>query len=385
MIVNQVSAPTVTTSASQNPICTGAPVTFSAAPTNGGSTPSYQWYKNGSTVGINSNAYTDNALANNDSVWCVMTSNATCASPLTATSNKVIITIAPNVTPSAIVSTPQTNVCAGTSITFTATPTNGGGAPVYQWYKNGIVQAGNTNTYSSVVLNNDSVWCIMTSNATCPVPTTATGNKIHMTVNATVTPTISITGTPNPICAGDSVMFTATITNGGANPVYQWKKNNVNVGTGVAIYGTTTLSNNDSVWCVLTSNAVCPSPSNVNSNKIHMTVNPIVTPTVSVTASQNPICTGASVTFTTSITNGGSVPVYQWYKNGTPVGSNAATYNFGAFASSDSVWCVLTSNANCASTTTAISNKVVITITPTVTPSVSISASLTTGVPFLYH
>ncbi len=381
MVVTQITAPTVAVSASQNPSCTGATIIFSAQPTNGGSSPAYQWYKNGNTVGTNSNTYSDNGLANNDSVWVVMTSNASCASPLTATSNKVIIVIAAPVTPSVTVSTPLTTVCASTSIAFTAAPTNGGAAPVYQWYKNGVVQAGNTNIYNSVVANNDSVWCIMTSNATCPVPATATSNKVQMTVSPTVTPTISITGTPGTVCAGDSVTFTATITNGGSTPAYQWMKNNVTVGNGTSVYGTRTLNPNDSVWCVLTSNAPCPSPSSVSSNKVRITVNPIVTPTVSVTASQNPICTGATVNFSTTITNGGGSPTYQWYKNGVAVGTGLSTYSFTGFASNDSVWAVLTSNAGCTSTPTATSGKVYISITPTVTPSVTISASSTTICP----
>lgn len=74
------------------------------------------------------------------------------------------------------------------------------------------------------------------------------------------------------------------------------------------------------MWCVLTSNAPCPSPVSVTSNKVSITVNPVVTPTVSVSASQNPVCTGASVTFTATITNGGT-PIYQWYKNGVTMGS----------------------------------------------------------------
>ncbi len=375
MVVNQVSAPTVTVSASQNPICVGGTITFSATPTNGGASPSYQWYKNGLIAGTNADTYTDNSLSTNDSIWCLMTSNASCASPLTATSNKVVVVIAPNVIPSVVVSTPQTSVCAGTSITFSAAPTNGGGAPVYQWYKNGIVQAGNTNTYTTAVANNDSVWCVMTSVATCPVPATATSNKLHLTVNPTVTPTISIVSSTNAICAGDSVTFTANITNGGATPIYQWKKNNVNVGNGTSVYGTSSLAAGDSVWCVLTSTAPCPSPASVISNKKKVTVNAIVTPTISVAASQNPICSGATVTFTASITHGGGAPIYQWYKNGATVGTSSSTYSDNALSSNDSVWCRLTSNANCASTTVATSNKVIITITPTVIPTVTISAS----------
>lgn len=186
----------------------------------------------------------------------VLTSNANCASTNTATSNKVIITITPTVIPAVSISAGANPICAGSSVTFTASPINGGASPTYQWYKNGVFQSGNTGTYtSSAVANNDSIWSIMTSNAQCPSPATATSNKVYMTVNPIVTPTVSITASKNPLCAGDSVTFTATITNGGANPAYQWKKNNLNVGSNSAIYGTTTLASNDSVWCVLTSNA----------------------------------------------------------------------------------------------------------------------------------
>ena len=378
VIVNQIVSPTISVSPSLNPSCTGSNVTFNASITQGGSNPAYQWYKNGSAVGSNQDNYTDNTLANNDSVWCILTSNATCVSPATVTSNKVVIVIAPQVVPSVTVTTPVTSICAGTSPIFTANPTNGGTSPSYQWYKNGVLQGGNTSTYTSSIANNDSVWCVMTSNATCPVPTTATSPKVHMTVNPVVVPTISITASVNPICAGDTVTFTAVITNGGSAPVYQWKKNGVNVGSNSATYGSVALANNDSVWCVLTSNAPCPSPASVTSTKVHVTVNPVVTPSITVNASQTTICTGTLVNFTSSINNGGSTPVYQWYKNGNTVGTNLSTYSDNTLAGSDSVWCVLTSNANCRSVSSATSNKIVITITTTVVPLVTVSASATT-------
>jgi hypothetical protein len=90
--------PTVTPSVSitANPsgsITAGTSVTFTAAPTNGGAAPAYQWKKGMATVGTNSNMYTNAALANNDAISCVMTSNATCPSPATGTSNTINMTV----------------------------------------------------------------------------------------------------------------------------------------------------------------------------------------------------------------------------------------------------------------------------------------------------
>jgi len=46
--------------------------------------------------------------------------------------------------------------------------------------------------------------------------------------------------------------FTATATNAGATPAYQWKLNGANVGTNSATYTNTALNDNDVVTCVLT-------------------------------------------------------------------------------------------------------------------------------------
>ncbi|MFM7768865.1 MAG: HYR domain-containing protein, partial [Bacteroidota bacterium] len=66
-------------------------ITFTATATNGGSTPSFQWKKNGVNVGTNSSTYTNNAWTNLDVVSCVMTSNALCVTGSPATSNSITV------------------------------------------------------------------------------------------------------------------------------------------------------------------------------------------------------------------------------------------------------------------------------------------------------
>ncbi|HLP51142.1 MAG TPA: T9SS type A sorting domain-containing protein, partial [Chitinophagales bacterium] len=122
-------------------------------------------------------------LADNDSVWTILTSNASCLATNTATSSNVVMDITPTVVPSVVVSASNTTICAGNQVDFTATATNGGALPVYQWYKNGVLQSGNTGSFSaSSLADNDSVYVVLQSNAVCPLPATATSDAIPVTV-----------------------------------------------------------------------------------------------------------------------------------------------------------------------------------------------------------
>ena len=92
-------------------------------------------------------------------------------------------------------------------------------------------------------------------------------------------------------------------------------------------------------------------------------VSGLVTPTISISASANTICSGSTVLFTASTTNAGSAPIYQWYKNGISVGANSATYSDASLINSDVVSCILTANS-CASNPIANSNLITITVNP---------------------
>src|SRR4030095_8171883 len=344
-------------------ICAGQSITFTATPTNGGATPTYQWMINGNPVaGQTGVTFTTTTLNNNEQVTVVMTSNDPCANPTTATSNVIQVTTA-SVTPSVTIVADQNPVCQGTTVTFTATPVNGGTTPSYQWQVNGVNVGTNSDTYSSSTLaDGDIVTVIMTSNANCVTTPTATSNQVTMTIT-TIVPSVTISSPTNSICSGQSITFTATPTNGGANPTYQWFVNGNPVAgqTGVT-FTTTTLNNNDQVTVVMTSNDPCANPTAATSNALQVTT-ASVTPGVSIVADQNPVCQGTTVTFTATPVNGGTTPSYQWQVNGANVGTNSDTYSSSTLADGDVVTVTMTSNANCVTTPTATSTPVTMTIT----------------------
>lgn len=359
LTVTNSLAPGVSIAASANPVCQGTPVTFTATPVNGGSSPIYQWKKNAAVAGGNSATYTDNALLNGDVITCTLTSSFPCATTPTANSNSITMTVNPPVTPTVSIAASNTSICQGTPVTFTASIANGGAAPVYQWKKNGSSVGTNSAAYTDNALaNGDVIQCILTSNANCAINNPATSNSIMMTVAANVTPQISIIASSNPVCPGTPVTFTAIINNGGPAPVYQWKKNGSNVGANVSTYTDNALANGDVVNCVLTSNANCTTSSNANSNNIVMVIIPPSPPQIVISANPNPFCIGSAVTFTAIYFNGGTNPGFQWKKNGSNVGTSSSTFVTGNLANGDVITCVLTSSSACATPPTATSNSI---------------------------
>jgi gliding motility-associated-like protein len=208
MNVIPVVRPSVSISTSSNNICAGTPVTFTAIPANEGSAPVYQWQVNGNNSGINSVTFSSSSLANSDVVSCVMTSNAACATPANATSNSITMAVSPQVNPSVSIAASANNICQGTPVTFTATPTSGGNTPDYQWMLNGNNAGTNGATFSSATLaNGDVVSCSMTSNAGCATPVSATSNSIAMNVHPL--PVVNAGGNKT-ISEGTSVLLNAT-------------------------------------------------------------------------------------------------------------------------------------------------------------------------------
>ena len=126
-------------------------------------------------------------------------------------------------------------------------------------------------------------------------------------VTTSLTPSINISVNKTTICTGTNVVFTATPTNGGSNPVYQWQKNGVNVGVNSASYVDSTLGDNDVIICNIVSNAGCLTTSNATSNQITMSV--MNKPTLTITGLKKSYCEDDSGVLLSATPSGGTFTV----------------------------------------------------------------------------
>ena len=236
--------------------------------------------------------------------------------------------------------TGSSNVCAGSSLTLTES-----GSGVWESGSTGVATvAGSTSSLSCVVTGITAGIATISYTVSNHCGSIATTKMV--TVNADVTPTISISTITDTLCAGSLAHFASVISNGGTAPVYVWRVNG----------GTTAFSsaysyiptNGDAVTAMLTSNAQCAVPASVTSNTVTMTVDPQLIPTVTIAASPaGPVLAGATVTFTATVTNGGS-PTYQWMLDGVAIpGATNTTYAANNFTNGDTVFCVVVSGGMC--------------------------------------
>jgi uncharacterized protein (TIGR02145 family) len=190
MTVNPNLVVSITISASANPFCQGSSVTFTGTPVNGSPTPSFQWQVNGINVGTNSPTYTYNP-ANGDLVLCILTSGAQCTTGNPATSNTIMM-IVNSILPAGVTIVASSNpFCPGSSVTFSATPINGGTTPAYQWKVNGVNAGTDSHTFTYNPTDGDSVRCVMTSNLNCVTGNPASSSEIIM--SGTLAPVVTFT------------------------------------------------------------------------------------------------------------------------------------------------------------------------------------------------
>ena len=224
--VNPQLTPSVNISSSDddNIICDGTEVIFTATPVNEGTSPSYQWKLNGNVEVQTAPSYTTSGLSDGDKVQVILTSSETCVTSNTATSNEITTQVNPMETPAVSITSndADNNFCQGTSVTFTATPINGGNSPSYQWKVNGSNAGSNSaNFTTSSLTNRDQVEVVMTSNASCLTTTTATSNSITNTVYSSLGATAPVIAGPTGVCPTNGTVTYSVSTDPNVQ-TYNW-------------------------------------------------------------------------------------------------------------------------------------------------------------------
>ncbi len=176
-------------------ICSGADVTFTATPSSGINSPTYQWKVNGGNVGTNSSSYSNSNLNNGDVVNCILTTSEACVTGSPATSNSISMTVTP------IPSTPgsisgSTGVCTGsTGNIYSVSPV--AGATSYNWTvpQDAAIASGAGNTSINVTFGLDSGTISVTAVNSC-------GSSSASTQTITINPPAP--GTPGNISGSSS-------------------------------------------------------------------------------------------------------------------------------------------------------------------------------------
>lgn len=259
LVTAKPTQPTVTFSA---PVCVGETLNLSAS---GSNNYSYEWYGPSGYTANTKNPTRSNTQLSHAGVYKVLATDNGCVSDTGQG------TISINPSPFVVItSSPADSICVGALASFTALPGNAGSNPQYNWYVNTQL-VGSGISYNTTNLNNqDVVYCEMTDNAKCSMPYTDQSNFLTMTVLPWLMPSVTITVSPTgPVQSGTYLTFTATATNAGNNPQYQWKRNGKDiVGATGSTWGALSLNNNDTITVEIISDYKCPQPTNAVSNKI---------------------------------------------------------------------------------------------------------------------
>ncbi len=289
-------------------VCPGTSVTYTAS-TNINAAD-FQWQVNGANVGINNSSYTYTPL-NADMVVCIATVSSGCYNVSADTSSAISMTVVANITPTISING-NSSMCPGSTATYTASTNVSGG--IFQWLINGNYAGSNSNSYSYIPSNGDSIECVVGTSWGCYTSATDTSNTIVIVLDSSITPTISI-GAPDSVCTGAHANYTAVSNVTGGS--YQWQVNGAYVGTNSTSYTHYPVQNGDQVSCGITAPASgCYSPTAAYSPAIVMTVVPLLTPTIAINGPAS-AAQGSSVTIGATINSAGSSYLIIWKDNGT--------------------------------------------------------------------
>ncbi|SDY95570.1 T9SS type B sorting domain-containing protein [Hymenobacter psychrophilus] len=370
------------TLATPPPLCAGTPFTFTAVADSAGATPTYQWFVNNAAVqGETNKTFTTSTLANGDRVRVDVTPTPGLCSSGVATAT-VTVTVTPKVTPKVTLATPAAQ-CAGTPLIFTASDTDAGTTPTYQWFVNNVAVQGETKkTFTSGTLRNGDQVRVQVTPTAGLCSTGSVSASVTVTVTRLVKTTVTL-ATPAAQCAGTPFTFTAVADSAGATPTYQWFVNNAAVqGETRPTFTSSTLRNGDQVRVDVTPTAgLCST--GLATASVTVTVTPLAQTAVTI-ATQPTQCAGTPLTFTATPTAAGATPTFQWFVNNVAVPNETrSTFTTSTLINGDRVRVDVTPTPGLCSTGLATAS-VTITVTPLAQTTVTLATppAQCAGTPF---
>jgi hypothetical protein len=286
-------------------------------------------------------------------------------------------------TPSIQITADNTVICEGATISFTASETNGGPTPLYEWFIGTVSQgAPNGNPmFVTTALNsvNNVVSAQLTSNASCATITQALSNSMQIIVSQGIgagTIGLSQTICYNTIPADLKELTAATGITGTA--VYTWETS-VDGATGwAAITGsqsgyafTTPLTQDLYIRRITTDPSISAPCNTATSNIIHITVGlPL---TAGVIGSDQTICAGSvpsTITEITPTTGATGTYTYQWQSDASGSFKNISGVTNATFSPSNLTATTKFQRVDTSGTCGTISNIVTKKVGPILTPGV---------------
>ncbi len=373
--VMPVLTPTISISGDgSNPLCAGTEVNFTALVSNAGTNPTIEWYFNGVAQGVNNTNFSHNFDLITDDVYAIATSDYICTAVPSATSNTILYTVIPQLTPSVSISElPSGIACTETIVDFAAVAVDCGANPDYEWYLNGVHVGLNSDSYSHAGwIDGDEVYALVIPDYVCSSSPSAQSNTI--TISVSTPPVADYEIISGGYCLGEDICFEYSGETAGLDHV-EWEINDGGTpasfsGEGPHCYTPTTsvidiiVYAYDAYGCNDTALFFAPILSGS------------ITPSVSIVSSQSAaVCEYETIGYTATPINCGFDPVYQWYRNGVPVGTNSNEYHDNYFLDNEEVWVVVTNDISCATSSTAESNHLFTDISFAPTASLTVSGT----------
>ncbi|MFY7848584.1 MAG: T9SS type A sorting domain-containing protein, partial [Bacteroidia bacterium] len=314
--VNRASTAPTSISASADSVCAGVSVTYTVQGGTLGSNASWRWYS-GNCGGTSIGSGTSLTVTPTTSTTYFVRAEGTCNT--TACVSKALKLNTFSTAPSGITASAD-SVCAGTSVTFTASGGSLGSNASWKWYRSScsgtVISTGNSLT----VTPSASETYFVRIEGTCN-NTTCIGRPVK--INTFSGAPTGITSNADSVCIGSSVTLRLSGGSLGSNASIRWYAGSCGgtpAGSGSSItltpLSTTTYFARIEGTCNTT---ICVSKT--------IKVNSFSVPAVSIISTADSICLGSSVTLRVNGGSLGSNASWRWYENncgGTSIGSGTS-------------------------------------------------------------